>query len=112
MPKQLAETVDIYPTLTELAGLPKPVVPQPIDGLSLVPVLKDPSVRIRDCATHAFPRGEGRIGRAIRTERFLDGCLDFAERLDRAVWSGGRPASRMTVSPVSEQRADGPAVPS
>jgi iduronate 2-sulfatase len=68
--RQLAETVDIYPTLTELAGLPKPVVPQPIDGLSLVPVLKDPSVRVRDCATHAFPRGEGRIGRAIRTERY------------------------------------------
>jgi iduronate 2-sulfatase len=68
--RQLAETVDIYPTLTELAGLPKPTVPQPIDGLSLVPVLKDPSVRIRDHATHAFPRGEGRIGRAIRTERY------------------------------------------
>lgn len=68
--KQLAETVDLYPTLAELAGLPKPTGPQPIDGLSLVPVLKDPSVRIRDCATHSFPRGEGRIGRAIRTERY------------------------------------------
>ncbi|MCW1887661.1 sulfatase [Luteolibacter flavescens] len=68
--KQLAETVDIYPTLAELAGLPKPEVPQPIDGLSLVPVLRDPAVRIRDHATHAFPRGEGRIGRAIRTERY------------------------------------------
>ncbi|MCW1926520.1 sulfatase [Luteolibacter arcticus] len=68
--RQLAETVDIYPTLADLAGLPKPAVPQPIDGLSLVPVLKDPSVRIRDNATHAFPRGEGRIGRAIRTERY------------------------------------------
>jgi iduronate 2-sulfatase len=68
--KQLAETVDLYPTLAELAGLPKPSVPQPIDGLSLVPVLKDPSIRIRDHATHAFPRGEGRIGRAIRTERY------------------------------------------
>ena len=68
--RQLAETVDIYPTLVELAGLPKPQVPQPLDGTSLVPVLKDPSVRVRDCATHAFPRGEGRIGRAIRTERY------------------------------------------
>ena len=67
---QLAETVDIYPTLAELAGLPKPSVPQPIDGLSLVPVLRAPSVRVRDHATHAFPRGEGRIGRAIRTERY------------------------------------------
>jgi iduronate 2-sulfatase len=68
--RQLAETVDIYPTLAELAGLPKPAVPQPIDGLSLVPVLKDPAARIRDHATHCFPRGEGRIGRAIRTERY------------------------------------------
>ena len=67
--KQLAETVDIYPTLAELAGLPKPEVPQPIDGLSLVPVLKDPAARIRDHAYHCFPRGE-RMGRAIRTERY------------------------------------------
>src|SRR5258708_38346313 len=40
--RQLAETVDIFPTLAELAGLPKPDVPQPRDGLSLVPVLRDP----------------------------------------------------------------------
>ncbi|GAA5118764.1 sulfatase [Luteolibacter yonseiensis] len=68
--RQLTETVDIYPTVTELAGLPKPSVPQPIDGVSLIPVLKDPSVRLRDHAYHCFPRGEGRIGRAIRTERY------------------------------------------
>lgn len=68
--KQLAETVDIYPTLVELAGLPKPEVPQPMDGTSLVPVLKDPTARVRDHAYHCFPRGEGRMGRAIRTERY------------------------------------------
>ncbi len=66
---QLAETVDIYPTLCELAGLAHPDVPQPIDGLSLVPVLQDPSVRVRDHAYHVFPRGN-RIGRAIRTDRY------------------------------------------
>ncbi|HCP38336.1 MAG TPA: iduronate-2-sulfatase, partial [Verrucomicrobiales bacterium] len=38
--KQLAETVDIYPTLAELAGLMRPQGPQPIDGVSLFPVLK------------------------------------------------------------------------
>jgi iduronate 2-sulfatase len=65
-----AETVDLYPTLVELAGLPKPEVPQPMDGLSLVPVLKDPAVKVRDHITHCFPRGEGRLGRAIRTERY------------------------------------------
>lgn len=66
---QLAETVDIYPTLAELAGLKKPVVPQPIDGLSLVPVIKNTEKTIRDHAYHAFPHGKY-LGRAIRTERY------------------------------------------
>lgn len=67
--KQLAETVDIFPTLAELAGLPAPKGPQRIDGVSLVPVLRDPAKTIRDHAYHAYPRGE-RMGRAIRTERY------------------------------------------
>lgn len=66
---QLAETVDIYPTLVELAGLPTPQLSQPFDGLSMVPVLQDPEARIRDHAYHCFPRG-GRLGRAIRTDRY------------------------------------------
>ncbi len=65
----LVETVDIYPTLAALAGLPKPGGPQPIDGLSLVPVLKDPSRSVRDHAYHCYPRS-GRLGRAIRTARY------------------------------------------
>ncbi len=70
---QLAETVDIYPTLADLAGLPKPKGPQPIDGTSLVPVLKNPDARVKDHAYHAFPKSRGtipRIGCAIRTERY------------------------------------------
>ena len=67
--RQLAETVDIFPTLAELAGLPAPKGPQPIDGTSLVPVLRDPTARVRDHACHAYPRGQ-RMGRAIRTERY------------------------------------------
>jgi len=66
--KQLAETVDLYPTLAELASLPKPTGPQAINGLSLVPVLRDPAVRVRDHAYHMFPRNI--LGRAIRTERY------------------------------------------
>ena len=65
---QLAESVDLYPTLAELAGLPAPTGPQPIDGVSLVSVLKNPTTRVRDHAYHAYPRRK--LGRAIRTERY------------------------------------------
>ena len=66
--KQLTETVDLFPTLAELAGLPKPTGPQSMDGVSLVPVLKDPTARVRDHAYHCFPKRL--MGRAIRTERY------------------------------------------
>ncbi|MEM7235619.1 MAG: sulfatase-like hydrolase/transferase, partial [Planctomycetota bacterium] len=66
--KQPAESVDIFPTLAELTGLPAPKGPQPIDGRSLVPVLKNPKARVRDHAYHAYPKRK--LGRAIRTERY------------------------------------------
>ncbi|MCB1236215.1 MAG: sulfatase-like hydrolase/transferase, partial [Verrucomicrobiae bacterium] len=66
--RQLAESVDIFPTLAELAGLPAPAGPQPIDGVSLAPVLRNPAARVRDHAYHAYPKAV--IGRAIRTERY------------------------------------------
>jgi iduronate 2-sulfatase len=72
--KALAETVDLYPTLCALAGLPAPAGPQPIDGVSQVPVLRDPATQVKDHVYHAFPRtrpGKGEwLGRAIRTERY------------------------------------------
>jgi len=68
---QIMETVDIYPTLAELAGLPPPSGPQPMDGISMVPVLEDPEARVRDHAYHAYPRKGGQlIGCAIRTQRY------------------------------------------
>ena len=65
---QLAESVDLFPTLAELAGLAAPTGPQPIDGVSLVPVLRDPDTRVRDHAFHAYPKRT--LGRAIRTDRY------------------------------------------
>jgi iduronate 2-sulfatase len=67
--KALVETVDIYPTLAELAGLPAPHVPQTIEGKSFVSVLRNPTKTTRDHVFHAYPRGE-RIGRAVRTTRY------------------------------------------
>lgn len=66
--RQLAESADVYPTLAELAGLGVPTGPQRIDGRSLVPVLRDPSARVRDHAYHVFPKAK--LGRAIRMERY------------------------------------------
>ncbi len=65
----LVETVDIYPTVAELAGLPIPSGPQPIDGESLVPVLKQTVPQVSDHAYHCFPKG-GHMGRAIRTKQY------------------------------------------
>ena len=67
--EQLTETVDIYTTLADLAGLGKPNGPQPIDGMSLVPVLKNGNERLKDHAYHSFIRG-GYLGEAIRTLQY------------------------------------------
>ncbi|HTN73753.1 MAG TPA: sulfatase-like hydrolase/transferase [Pirellulaceae bacterium] len=65
----LVETVDIYPTLCELAGLPAPTGPLQLDGQSLVPLLRDPAASTKNHILHVYPRGE-RMGRAIRTVRY------------------------------------------
>jgi iduronate 2-sulfatase len=65
----LVETVDIYPTLVELAGLPAAQVPQGLEGKSFASVLRDPNRSLKDVVFHVYPRGE-RIGRAVRTARY------------------------------------------
>jgi iduronate 2-sulfatase len=49
----LSELIDIFPTLTELCGLPNP---PKLDGNSLVPVLKDGSVTVKSAALTQHPR--------------------------------------------------------
>lgn len=68
-PKQIAETVDVYPTLAHLAGLRLPTKMQPFDGIDLSKALADSDRVTRPYAYHAFNR-PGRIGQAIRTERY------------------------------------------
>ena len=66
--RQLAESVDLYPTLAALAGLPQPELIPRLDGVSLLPVLRAGTERVRDHAYHVFPKAQ--LGRAIRTERY------------------------------------------
>ena len=68
----LAETVDLYPTLCELAGLP---IPAGLDGASFASVLKNPATaKTKEAIFHVFPRSSRNlgelIGRAVRTERY------------------------------------------
>jgi iduronate 2-sulfatase len=66
----LVETVDLYPSLCELAGLPTPAG---LDGASFARHLKDPATKTKEAVFHVFPRhpkGLGElVGRAVRTER-------------------------------------------
>ncbi|MFM8932828.1 MAG: sulfatase-like hydrolase/transferase [Gemmataceae bacterium] len=67
----MIETVDIYPTLCDLAGLK---TPEKLDGISFAPLVNGKSAwGGRDHVTHVFPRGN-RLGRAIRTptHRFVE----------------------------------------
>ncbi len=62
----LIETVDVYPTLAELAGLQ---VPTGLDGHSFKTLLEGTATKHRDHAIQVYPRNN-RLGRSIRTERY------------------------------------------
>ena len=51
----LAEFVDIYPTICEMAGL---LLPGHLEGESLVPILKDPAAVVNQMAISQYPRGK------------------------------------------------------
>lgn len=66
---QFIETVDLYPTLTELAGLNMPKTPQPLEGTSMKPILEGNTEPVKDHIYHCYPRN-GWMGQAIRTDGY------------------------------------------
>lgn len=62
----IIESVDIFPTLCAIAGLPEP---HGLDGTNLAHVVRNSAAATTDAAFHAYPRGN-RIGRAVRTARY------------------------------------------
>lgn len=66
--RALAELVDLYPTLCDLAGLPRP---DHLEGESLLPVIEAPSVPGAATARSFYTRSRETIhGRAVRSDRF------------------------------------------
>jgi iduronate 2-sulfatase len=64
---RMVEWVDIYPTLTELCGLPQA---PGLEGSSFAPLLSDPKRPWKKGAYTLVWRGEDRFGRSVRTERY------------------------------------------
>jgi arylsulfatase A-like enzyme len=64
----LSEFVDIFPTLTDLAGLTLPVG---LAGQSLVPMIKNPKAEVKSYAQSQYPRnGDKIMGYTIRTKQY------------------------------------------
>jgi arylsulfatase A-like enzyme len=63
----MVESIDMFPTLCELAGLPSPSF---LEGKSLKPILKDPSKTVKPFSLSQFPRWDKYMGYALRTPRY------------------------------------------
>jgi len=60
----LVELLDLYPTLADLAQLP---ATDQLEGMSLAPVLKDPTKSLKTFARSQYPRRGGLMGYSRRT---------------------------------------------
>lgn len=73
--RALVESVDVYPTLAQLCRLP---LPSALEGLSMVPLIDDPSRPWKTAAFSQYGRGPtskfdpavNPMGRSIRTDRY------------------------------------------
>ena len=66
----MTEFVDIFPTLTDLAGLK---IPEKLAGKSLVPVMKDPKKEVKTYAISQYHRKVNKqnvMGYTLRTKRY------------------------------------------
>ncbi len=65
--RALAELVDLFPTLADLCGLE---APPGLEGVSLRPVLEDPSGSVKDAAFSQIEYEDRIYGRTVRTDRY------------------------------------------
>ncbi len=65
--KSMTESVDIFPTLIDLTGLE---APYELEGVSLVPVMKDEDASVKDYSISQFPGWKNRMGYALRDPQY------------------------------------------
>jgi arylsulfatase A-like enzyme len=113
----LVEFVDIYPTLAEVCGLPKP---GGVEGHSFAPLLDEPARPWKKAAFSQYPRNR-LMGYAIRTDRHRlvewrdrkTGKVDTYELYDHQtdpaedVNVAGRPENKQLVEKLAKQLAAG-----
>ena len=88
----LVEFVDIYPTLSELAGIP---LPGHLEGTSFKPLLDNPKRSWKPAAFSQYPRGQARMGYSMRTDRYRF-----------TVWVGRQDHSRIDAIELYDHIAD------
>ena len=63
----MVESVDVFPTLCDLSGLPRLPV---LQGESLSPLLDDPAASVKEFSVSQYPRRSDVMGYALRTQRY------------------------------------------
>lgn len=107
---RIVEFVDIYPTLTEVAGIPSP---EGLEGRSLAPLLEDPDAEWSGTAiTQILRPADDRLdtpvmGRSIRTDRWR--YTDWAEG-EKGIelydhWADPMEFDNLAISPSKEDKA-------
>jgi len=88
----LVEFVDIYPTLSELAGLP---LSSHLEGTRFKPLLDDPNRSWKTAAFSQYPRGQRLMGYSMRTDRYRF-----------TVWVGRNDHSRVDAVELYDHQTD------
>jgi len=108
---RLVEYVDLYPTLTELCGLPQA---PGMEGISFAPLLSDPQHPWKKAAYTMVQHGKNQFGRSVRTERYRytewndgkDGVEFYDHELDLNEWTNLAWPKRASDAKTSAQIAD------
>lgn len=103
----LVELVDLYPTLAELCKLPRPAH---LEGVSLVPLLRDPTRLVKTAAFSQYPRhvnGQVLMGYSMRTDRYR--LTRWVHRSDPTKVAAVELYDHLTDPQENENLADAPA---